>query len=399
MGGGAPSARVTRRISHPAGHGAGESAAELHARLLSRRAEIQEVVLTRVYAISDPAEVSDRTYTENLRTAVISAIDFALEGTRGSPRDPPPVPPALLVQARLAARNSVGLDTVLRRYFAGYALLGDFLVEEVEHGDFEGDALKLLLRALASVFDRLITTVSEEYVRESQDRRNTTRKRRADLAQRLLAAEKVDAAELAYDFEAIHIGLLAEGPGAEQAIRELASALERRLLVVCPDEDPLWAWLGGRTSFDFERLTELASKLLPGSCRLAFGEPGAGLSGWRLTHRQAKAALSVAKRRSDRITGYAEVALLASMLQDDLLVSSLRRIYLAPLEDERDGGETARETLRAYFAAGRNSASAAAALGVTRQTVNNRLRAVEQKIERPIEACAHELEAALRLEG
>jgi hypothetical protein len=40
--------------------------------------------------------------------------------------------PILLVQARLAARSDVSLDIVLRRYFAGYSLLGDFLVGEAD---------------------------------------------------------------------------------------------------------------------------------------------------------------------------------------------------------------------------------------------------------------------------
>ncbi|MBA3865218.1 MAG: helix-turn-helix domain-containing protein [Solirubrobacterales bacterium] len=57
-----------------------------------------------------------------------------------------------------------------------------------------------------------------------------------------------------------------------------------------------------------------------------------------------------------------------------------------------------RKTLRAYFAANRNGASAAAALGVSRQTVKNRLRAAEELIGRGLTECAADLETALRLE-
>ena len=94
---------------------------------------------------------------------------------------------------------------------------------------------------------------------------------------------------------------------------------------------------------------------------------------------------------------YGDVALLVSALQDELLVSSLHRLYLEPLEAERDGGKALRETLRAYFAAGRNVSSAGAALGVNRNTVANRLRAVEAAIGRPISSRAAEVEIALRL--
>ena len=84
-------------------------------------------------------------------------------------------------------------------------------------------------------------------------------------------------------------------------------------------------------------------------------------------------------------------------LQDDLLATSLHQLYLEPLEGERDGGKVARETLRAYFAAERNVSSAAAALGVNRNTVTSRLRAIEATVGRSLAFCGSELEAALRL--
>ena len=85
-------------------------------------------------------------------------------------------------------------------------------------------------------------------------------------------------------------------------------------------------------------------------------------------------------------------------MQDELLASSLRKLYLEPLEAERDGGEVARETLRAYFAADRNVSSAAAILDVERRTVSNRLRSIEQRLGRQLSSCAVELSIALRLE-
>jgi DNA-binding PucR family transcriptional regulator len=129
------------------------------------------------------------------------------------------------------------------------------------------------------------------------------------------------------------------------------------------------------------------------------GEPGEGLAGWRFSHRQAKAALPIAERGGEAIVRYAEVALLASVSRDDLLAGSLRQLYLEPLEAARDRGKAARDTLRAYFAAERNVSSTAAALGVDRGTVTNRLRAVEDLIGRPLKEVATELETALRLEG
>ena len=103
-------------------------------------------------------------------------------------------------------------------------------------------------------------------------------------------------------------------------------------------------------------------------------------------------------RGSQSLVRYADVALLASILQDDLLAISLRQLYLAPLSEERDGGSALRQTLRAYFAAERNVSSAAGALSVSRQTVVNRLHVIEERFERSLNSCAAEVEAALRLE-
>jgi len=106
--------------------------------------------------------------------------------------------------------------------------------------------------------------------------------------------------------------------------------------------------------------------------------------------------LPIALRTSENAVRYADVALLASILQDDLLATSLREIYLKPLERDRDGGETIRKTLRAYFSADRNLSSAGALLGVSRRTVANRLRDIEERLGRSLGPVAAEIEITLR---
>jgi len=366
-------------------------------RLRARRAEIEAATLTRVNSVPDPAN-PDLEYTEGVRTAVSAALEYGIEAIERSEDRPPPMPTELLSQARLAARHGVKLETVLRRYLAGYTLLGDFLIEESERGGpLQGASLKRLLRVQAALLDRLIAAVSEEYEREAKTRLGSAEQRLAQRVERLLEGERLDTSELAYDFEAVHLGAVAQGPGAAGALRELATALDRRLLLVPRGEGSVWAWFGGRHALDPEELERILAAGFPAKVALALGEPGEGLGGWCLTHRQAKAALPISLRGEEPFVRYAEVALLASMLQDELLATSLQRLYLAPLARERDGGQVLRQTLRAYFACERNSASTAATLGVTRQTVNNRLRAIEERTGRPLNACASELEAALYL--
>jgi DNA-binding PucR family transcriptional regulator len=131
---------------------------------------------------------------------------------------------------------------------------------------------------------------------------------------------------------------------------------------------------------------------------LAAGEPAEGLAGWRLSHRQASAALSIALRETGRVVRYADDALLVAALQDDLLAASLRGLYLEPLRRMRDGGAAVRQTLRAYFAAGGNVSSAAVALGVNRATVSSRLTSAEERIGRHLDAISAEMQTALRLD-
>ena len=193
-----------------------------------------------------------------------------------------------------------------------------------------------------------------------------------------------------------HLGILVKGSEVQEPLRSLASSLGRCLLVVRRAEGVTWAWLGGRIPFEMDELLRaLRAEELPADA-LALGEPGEDLAGWRFSHRQAKAALPVALCGSEPVVRYADVALIAALLQDELLATSLCRLYLAPLLEERDGGASLRGALRAYFSADRNVSSAAAKLGVSRQTIATRLRAVEERLGRSLKTCAADCEAALR---
>lgn len=370
---------------------------QLHARLGGRRGEIEQAVLTRVHAVSDPTPVEDPTYLEGLKTAVSAAIDYGLAGICGSQRTPPPVPPPVLIQARVAARAGIGLDTILRRYFAGYVLLGDFLVEEAEAAEFGATSLRPLWRVQARNFDRLLTAVSKEYAREGGLGHSTSEDRKAELIERLLAGERFDATELTYDFDGHHVAILAKGKEMERVIPELARNLDRRLLILRREQETTWAWLGGARPFGAEDLAALTRASLPADCCLAHGEVGEGIDGWRFSHRQAKAALPIALRRPRSVVRYADVALVATALKDELLRTSLQRIINELLEDDGQGGRDLHETLKAFFSTGHNVSSTAATLDVTRHTVTNRLRTIESRLGCPLAAQQAEIEVAFRL--
>ena len=369
--------------------------ADVAERLSRRRAEIEEAILARVHAVSTASAAEDAEYREGLRAAVAAAVDYGLLALERGDERCGPVPAALLAQARHAARNRVGLQVVLRRYAAGYSTLGDFLMQEAQRSEEHLSALYRLQRELTGLFDRLIAAASAEY--EAEASRAVPSQRLAERVKRLLAGELLDTSALDYDFDAWHVGVIAVGAATAQPLRELAAALDRRLLIAGDQERALSAWLGGRHRLDPAALAAPASSALGSDVSLALGEPAQGLRGWRLTYRQAQAAQMVASRRPRAFTRYADIALLTSPLKDDVLAGFLTDTYLAPLAAERDGGKTMRRTLSVYFATARNVSSTAAALGVSRQTVTNRIQAIEERLGRAVDTCGGEIEMAIQL--
>lgn len=353
--------------------------------------------MTRITSLADLPERGGAEYAQGLRAAVGAGVEYGIEGLERSEQQPPFVPDALLAQARLAARSGVGLDTVLRRYVAGHALLGDFLVQEAE-GHIAPGELKQLLRRLALALDVLLAAVTASYGMEQRRHRRTAEQRRTELVERLLAGEPLDASELGYEMEGWHLGLVVRGSGMGHALTLLARDLDARLLVVAREEEIGWAWIGGRVAFNPADVCRAAAAIWPQRAVLAVGEPGEGPAGWRLSHHQARAALPVAWRGPEPLVRYADVAMLAATLQDQVLATSLRQLYLDPLKAERDGGAALIETLSAYFEAEQNVSSAASILGVDRRTVSNRLRTTEALVGSALEMCMSDLQMALRLD-
>jgi PucR C-terminal helix-turn-helix domain/GGDEF-like domain len=377
-----------------------EVRAGLFARMNARRLEMEQAIFARVCTISESAGIEDGEYASGLRRAVAAGVSHGLAGVqRGEEPSSRPIPPALLAQARQAARSGITPDVALRQYFAAYTLLGDFIIRAAEDEDSaQTPALGKVMHTQAALFERTVVATMGEYMR-TRGRRRLPERRQIESVKKLLADERVDTDELAYEFSDWHIGAIARGDGAAPALRDLARAVDRRLLLVRVDAETAWAWFGGQRRIALADIARRVSAQGEDSVLMALGEPARGIEGWRLTHQQASAALRIVRPGAVGVVRYVDVGLLASISQDQVLASSLRQLYLAPLAEGRDGGAGLRETLRAYFTAGRNISSAASALGVSRQTVRSRLRAVEEKLGRTLESCAPEVEVALRLEG
>jgi len=342
----------------------------------------------------------DVEYLRGLREAISRGVDYGIALLEEGVERGPKVPIALIVQARLAARQGIPLDVVIRRYFAAKTLLGDFIFEEAAAiSSADPMLLRNVLAIHESAFDQLLSFASEEYKRERQSRNGSSESQLAYRVRRLLAGELVDPSLLDYDLDHHHLGIVAGGAEARQVIKQLATETDSRSLIISVNQEEVWAWLGRRRAFDPQTVSRLAASVSLSSGSIGLGEPTRLSNGWRLTHRQARAAFSVAKMSSTGLVRYADVAMVVTAAKDPVMTASLQELYLAPLHMGRDSGEGLRDTLRAYFSADRNSRAAAAALGVSRQTVANKLRQVEERVGQPLSACADLLDAALRMEN
>jgi hypothetical protein len=224
-----------------------DARSQLAARLSARRPEIENALATRIDAVSSTADVVDPEYAEGLRMALQAALGWALAAIETGERRAPLIPTILFSQARAAARAKVGLDTVLRRYLAGQWLLSDFILQEADACSlFQAPVLQRLFRSQAVLSDQLVAAVSEEYSRETQRRHSSTDHSDLLLVRRLLAGELADVSELSYEFEASHVALVIEGRDVRKTLRNSATDLDKRLLVVRPDKGITWAWLGSR---------------------------------------------------------------------------------------------------------------------------------------------------------
>jgi len=370
---------------------------ELVIRLRERLTEIEDAIFARARTLSESVGEEDPEYVAGLRATVSESLDFALAHIEKGEEWMGPIPSTAAEQARRSARAGVRLDTVLRRYAAGDRLLGDFIMDEADR--FPSQDLRKVLRTHGPQVDRLMAAVATEYMDEVARMRRSPTQRLAERVQRLVAGESpADIGGLEYTFDAWHLGMIVKGAKAEACARSLAAGLDSQVLIVPRGSGIVWVWLGARRPLAAPDVERLLSDGVAGDASLAVGEPRNGLDGWRLTHREAQAAQEVMLRKPQRLTRARDVILLAAVLRDDALTRSLFETYLAPLEGHGDSGAVLRETLRAYFSAGLNAATAAAALTVDRHTVQRRLRKVEEALGRLLPDCHAELMVALSLE-
>lgn len=373
-------------------------------RLRARHAEIARAIYDRIReAVPDSVGARDAAYQAGVIAAVDAVLSYSFDVIEHGTGWSGPIPPEAVAQARRAARAGVSQGVVVRRYLAGHARLGELVAEEIARIGLARNAPALLeiSRTQEKLLQYLTAAIEHEHNQEHQRIARSPQQRRAELVRRLLdgdAGDPAEAAELHYNLDASwHLGLIATGANAEYALRELSVCPGHKLLLVSCDNDTVWAWLGGLHKLAVTDIEQLLSTTRLAAVSLAVGEPARGIEGWRQTHRSATAAHLVARCRRHGLTRYLDVALEATLLQDEALAAVLVDGYLSPLDDDRGGGPARRRTLRAIFDAEHNLSSAASILKVDRRTVHRWRGEIEQRLGYRLHEHQAEIEIALRL--
>lgn len=81
--------------------------------LRTHKMDVVREVLARAEAVAPIPDFVDPEYTRGLHRAIDAAVEYVLIAIESGSDRPPPIPPDLLVQARLAARHNVALSAVL----------------------------------------------------------------------------------------------------------------------------------------------------------------------------------------------------------------------------------------------------------------------------------------------
>jgi hypothetical protein len=327
-------------------------------------------------------------------------------------------PAAALEYARRQAQHGTPLTVLLRAYRLGHACFSDWLLKELARQADDAVMITAATLGMSKVVARYVDQTSEEIVAAyTGEREHWLRNRSAARAARireLLSGERIDVsateAALGYRLRQYHVGLVCwagDATAAVDNITRLEHAISHIAAKVAGAGDPVflprdessaWAWLplGIRDTFDAAGARTAAAD---GDIHVAFGDAVKGVTGFRLTHRQAIAAQAVALAAgapSPRVVTFSEVAPVAMMLGSPDLLRAWVLATLGGLATDDEPHARLRDTLLVFLQSGGSYKATAEQLVLHKNTVQYRIRRAEESLGRPAAENRHDVELALQ---
>ena len=329
------------------------------------------------------------------------------------------LPTPTLAYTQVGAHHNTPLPGLMRVYRTGHAYVWEVLLgimrEQVSDPDELTESIRLVSAWLHEFIDESVCLAEEAY---NSERERFLRSSAASGSQTVIAildGQSVDptvaSQRLRYELGRQHVGFVAwfdPADSVDHPIEALEAALDEvvgRIGLGRPFTHALGlssvaGWAGAHDEIPAEALAEAAGDpSVAGTARMAAGDPGVGLEGFRRTHAEAMDARRVAGLAAappGSLTLHHSVALVAMATADLDRARSFSKRNLGGLADDA-GSDRLSETLRAYLDAGGSHGRAAQKLGIHENTVRYRVRQAEEILARPVGPQDLDLRVALSL--
>jgi DNA-binding PucR family transcriptional regulator len=396
-----------------------EYAADVSGALASRLAEVSADIYQLI--VRDiPQLRTDRRVLELLEASVAENVATLLHILQhGIDLDRVHAPAAAEEYARRLAQRGIPMAALLRAYRIGSTRFQHWCLQELaRHTDDAAvisDAGLRIAEITAAYIDQMSEELVAAYEAEKENWLRNLSAARAARVRALLQGDRVDvdASEviLGYRLRQHHLGVVCwlrdPEPGGralarlERATIELAdqTQCQGRPIFLPQDESSAWAWLplGARDTFTPPTKRGRGAAAEPGIW-FAFGAPGAGVAGFRRTHRHALGAHAVALAAgpsAQPITSFAEVAPLALMSGSTELLQAWVIETLGSLADDDDHNATLRDTLRVFLQENGSYKATAERLILHKNSVQYRVRKAEEALGHPLDEHRLHVELAL----
>ena len=331
-------------------------------------------------------------------------------------------PTAALEYARRLAQHGVPVNALVRAYRLGQRRMNEVVFREVRETEVPAEMCVSVLEAITATLFEYIDWISQQVVEVYEDERERWLENqnsvRAVRVREVLAGKKavdVDAAteSIRYPLRWHHLAVVMWYPDANSEGDELArlQRFARELgqgasagavpLFVAADRTSAWAWLPYRSAPNDPVATvrQFAQKR-PDCPSVAIGTLGAGVDGFRWSHRAAEAAREVAvagERPEPTVVAASDPGLSAAALIGGDVSGTRQWVHdvLGDLSADTESDARLRDTLRVFLRSGSSYKQAAEELDLHFNSVKYRVGRAVTRRGRPIADDRLDVELAL----
>jgi DNA-binding PucR family transcriptional regulator len=398
----------------PGVHAESEETRRLAARLSADAPALAAEVFDFVSTQLDQVNADEETRALTMAACVATIESGLWMLAHGVPAERAHAPVAALEHARHMAARGEGINETLRFYRLGHAYFWERWAEAM--GAVADDPVRLveILRdASAFVFgflDVISDEVSAELLAERDRRHRRVTALREEVVGAILAGEHVDLARaertLGFGFDRPQFAFICwmDGDSAalERAAEAVVAAVEGgRSLLISEGVDELAGWVSApRDEHPAPPVLAAAIAQVAPGVHLAVGGVASGLAGFRTSHDEARRARRVARLAAGgapSLTRFEDVSLVDLLSCDLPAAQAFVAVELGGLASRDERAGELREFVLLYLTAGDSHTSAAATLGLHRNTARQRLQRAEGLRGRPVTQHRNELLAALVL--